>query len=82
MTCDRTHHTHVFPAVYLQRQPGSTEIMEDQVVLVRRQRYRGCLTWFLVFLFFPLGIFFLFYPLDEVSYVDRRARAAYEVVEV
>lgn len=56
--------------------------MEDQVVLVRRQRYRGCLTWFLVFLFFPLGIFFLFYPLDEVSYVDRRARAAYKVVEV
>lgn len=71
-----------FFTVYLQWQPRSPEIMDSQVVLVQRQRYRGCLTWFLVFLFFPLGIFFLFYPLDEVSYVDRRARAAYEVVEV
>lgn len=56
--------------------------MDNQAVLVQRQRYRGCLTWFLVFLFFPFGIFFLFYPLDEVTYVDRRARAAYKVVEV
>lgn len=56
--------------------------MDSQVVLVRPQRYRGCLTWFLVFLFFPFGILFLFFPLDEVSYVDRRARAAYEVVDV
>lgn len=56
--------------------------MDNQVVLVRRQRYRGCLTWFLVFLFFPFGILFLFYPLDEVAFVDRRARSSYEVVEV
>ena len=39
-------------------------------------------TWFLVFLFFPFGIFFLFYPLDEVAFVDRRARSSYKVVEV
>lgn len=56
--------------------------MENQVVLVQRQRYRGCLTWFLVFLFFPFGIFFLFYPLDEVAFEERRARSAYKIVEV
>ena len=55
---------------------------EKRAVVVQRQRYRGCLTWFLVFLFFPFGVFFLLYPLDEVAFVDRRARSAYEVVEV
>ena len=55
--------------------------MDNQIVVVRPQRYRGCLTWFLVFLFFPFGLFFLFYPLDEVSFVDRRARSSYQVVQ-
>lgn len=54
---------------------------EDRVVIVR-QRYHGCLTWFFAIVFFPFGIFFLFYPLDEVAFVDRRARSSYKVVEV
>lgn len=56
--------------------------MEENRVVVVRQRYRGCLTWFLVIIFFPFGIFFLFYPLDEVAFVDRRARSTYKIVNV
>lgn len=54
-------------------------MQEDTLVVVRTRRYRGCLTWFLVFLFFPFGLFFLLYPLDE--YYERPARSNYRIVQ-
>lgn len=44
-------------------------------------RYRGCLSYFLCIFFFPIGLIFWFYPVDDVPIV-RSSRKEYEVLEV
>lgn len=46
------------------------------------ERYRGCCSIFLCVFFFPLGILFWFYPIDQVVVKNRPSRKTYELVEV
>lgn len=43
-------------------------------------RYRGCLSYFLCIFFFPIGLIFWFYPVDDVPML-RSSRKEYKVLD-